>query len=230
MKAKEREEARRLRSEEGLSVGEIARRLGVSKGTSSLWLRDIELTDEQKVNLIERGRTSVNQLNGSRRIKEKAREQREAYQKAGRDFIREGKADDDYRMLCALYWAEGNKNRHMAGMTNTDAAMLKIFAEGMRKYFGRKDEDFTVTVMAHLGNGLTVEQIHDYWLKELCLPETCLRKFTLKSKYYPTQNKKHKRHVYGGCRVNVCSTEIVQKLYGSIQEIFGIERPEWLWG
>lgn len=29
MKAKERDEARRMRSEEGLSVGEIARRLGV---------------------------------------------------------------------------------------------------------------------------------------------------------------------------------------------------------
>jgi transcriptional regulator with XRE-family HTH domain len=230
MKAKEREEARRLRSEEGLSVGEIARRLGVSKGTSSLWLRDIELTDEQRLTLIERGRTGVNHLNGSKRIREKAKEIREAYQKAGRDFIREGKSDEGYRMLCALYWAEGNKSRNEVGMTNTDVAMLKIFVDGMRKYFGCKDEDFTVSVMAHLGNGLTVEQIHEFWLKELCLPEACLRKFILKSKYYPTQNKKHKRHVYGGGSVRVYSSEIMQKMYGSIQEIFGIERPEWLWG
>jgi transcriptional regulator with XRE-family HTH domain len=230
MKAKEREEARRLRSEEGLSVGEIARRLGVSKGTSSLWLRDIELTDEQKLNLIERGRTSANQLNGSKRIKEKAKEQREAYQKAGRDFVREGKTDEGYRMLCALYWAEGNKSRNEVGMTNTDVAMLKIFVDGMKRYFGRKDEDFTVRVNAHLGNGLIVEQIQDYWLKELGLPKPCLRAFILKSKYYPIQNKKHKRHVYGGCSVRVCSSEIMQKIYGSIQEIFGIERPEWLWG
>lgn len=229
MKAKEREDARRLRSEDGLSVGEIARRLGVSRGTSSLWLRDVELTDEQKLRLIERGRTSPGQLNGSKAIKEQARKQREAYQLAGREMVRND-SDIGYRILCSLYWAEGDKSRATAGMTNTDLDMLKIFVSGLRKHFGCKDDDFTVRVMAHLNNGLTVEQIQDYWTNGLELPVGCIRKFILKSKYYPVQNKKHKRHVYGGCSVHVCSVEIAQKLYGSIQEIFGIDRPEWLWG
>lgn len=230
MKAKEREEARRLRKEEGLSVGEIARRVGVSRGTSSLWLRDVELTDGQKLRLIERGRTSLNQLNGSKKVKELAQKQRAEYQETGRAFVRDGTADVGYRILCALYWAEGDKSRTMVGMTNTDASMLKVFVSGMRKYFGCEDDDFTVRVMAHLNNGLTSEQIQEYWLSEIGLPERCFQHFTLKSKYYPVQNRKHKRHVYGGCSVRVCSVEIAQRLYGSIQEIFGIDRPDWLWG
>jgi len=227
MKAKEREEARRLRSEEGLSVGEIARRLGISRGTSSLWLRDVELTDEQRLRLSERGRNG-GRVSG-RGQREKAKNRREEYQNAGRVFVQSG-VDVDYRLLCALYWAEGNKDRWSAGMTNTDSDMLKFFVSGLRKHFGCKDEDFTVSVMAHLGNGLTAEQIQDHWLKALSLPVSCLRKFILKSKYFPVQNKKHKRHLYGGCSVKVHSVEVVQMLYGSIQEIFKIDRPEWLWG
>jgi transcriptional regulator with XRE-family HTH domain len=44
VKTAEREEARRLRRDEGLSVKELAGLLGVSKSSVSLWVRDIELT------------------------------------------------------------------------------------------------------------------------------------------------------------------------------------------
>lgn len=230
MKAKERDEARRMRSEEGLSVGEIARRLGVSKGTSSAWVRDVEMNDAQHLRLLERSKKSPGQLTGSKLTKEVAQKKREEYQQAGRDWVHMGHADNAYRLLCALYWAEGSKDRNVVGMTNTDSDMLKIFVNALKKDFHVKDEDFTVTVMAHLNNGLTAEKIQCYWLKTLGLPASCLRKFTLKTKYFPEQNKKQNRHVYGGCTVRVCSTEIVQRIYGSIQEIFKIDRPEWLWG
>ena len=72
MKAKEREEARRIRAEEGLSVGEIARRLGISRGTSSKWLRDVELTEEQRMRLDERARTSPGQQRASQNRKDEA--------------------------------------------------------------------------------------------------------------------------------------------------------------
>jgi transposase-like protein len=230
MKAKEREEARRLRTEEGLSVGEIATRLGVSKGTSSLWLRDIELTDEQKVRLAERGHgQNEGQIRGSLSIKEQAKSRREDYQQTGREMAKRF-GFGDYRVFCALYWAEGNKSRCCVGMSNTDPDMLRIFVKVLREVFESKDDDFGVSVMAHLGNGLTAEQIRDYWLNMLGLPEKCFKRFNLKSKYYPAQNKKHKRHVYGCCSVRIGSTEIVQTIYGSIQEFFGIDRPEWLWG
>jgi len=48
MKTAERAEARRLRKEEGRSVKELAGLLGVSPSSISLWVRDIDLTDEQR--------------------------------------------------------------------------------------------------------------------------------------------------------------------------------------
>jgi transposase-like protein len=47
MKTAERNQARRMRSEEGRSIKEIARLLGVSTSSVSHWVRDIELTDAQ---------------------------------------------------------------------------------------------------------------------------------------------------------------------------------------
>jgi transcriptional regulator with XRE-family HTH domain len=47
MKVTEREEARRLRREEGMAMKAIARELGGAVSSVSLWTRDIELTDEQ---------------------------------------------------------------------------------------------------------------------------------------------------------------------------------------
>ena len=230
MKAKEREEARRLRKEDGLSVGEIARRIGISRASASHWLRDVELTDAQKQRLFERGHGATSgQLNGSKRNKEKALICREKSQNTGREMARQG-TDFGYKVFCSLYWAEGNKSRCTVGMSNTDVDMLRIYVEGLKRYFRCKDEEFSVSVMAHLGNGFTENQIRDYWLRAIGLPNKCFKRFTLKSKYYPVQNKKHKRHVYGCCSVRVCSTEIMQTIYGSIQEFFGIDRPEWIWG
>jgi len=45
-KKKEQIEAREMR-QQGIAIGEIALKLGVSKGSVSVWVRDIPLTEEQ---------------------------------------------------------------------------------------------------------------------------------------------------------------------------------------
>jgi predicted transcriptional regulator len=59
----ERDEARRLRREEGLAIRVIAEQLGVSKSSVSVWTRDIELTEEQHEQLrqAEHGRAQAGQ-------------------------------------------------------------------------------------------------------------------------------------------------------------------------
>jgi len=51
MKTDERNRARILRREHGLSVRHITKVLGVSKSSVSLWVRDIELAPEQVARL-----------------------------------------------------------------------------------------------------------------------------------------------------------------------------------
>jgi transposase-like protein len=60
------------------------------------------------------------------------------------------------------------------------------------------------------------------------LPPTCLRKSTVNvySKY--SQKKRRNLLPYGTCKVCVHRTQIVQTIYGAIQEYGGFERPEWL--
>ena len=41
------QEAIRMRKEDGKSIGDIAKKLVVSKGSVSRWVRDVELTEEQ---------------------------------------------------------------------------------------------------------------------------------------------------------------------------------------
>jgi hypothetical protein len=55
-----------------------------------------------------------------------------------------------------------------------------------------------------------------------------LRRSTINhySKY--SQKKRTNKLPYGTARLSVHSTEIVQTIYGSIQELGGFDRPEWL--
>jgi transposase len=51
MKTAERIEARRIRRQEGESIKRIARRLNASVSSVSLWVRDIELSADQRLDV-----------------------------------------------------------------------------------------------------------------------------------------------------------------------------------
>jgi len=81
-------ECRRLRIQDRMSVAEIGRKAGVSKGTLSGWLRDIPLTTEEireKVVLAHRGKPTG---------KKKNRGEESKYQRmiAGKELTRQDKA------------------------------------------------------------------------------------------------------------------------------------------
>jgi transposase-like protein len=66
VKTEERELARKLRRGEGASIKEIARRIGVSPSSVSVWVRDIELTDNQRAVLRLHNRIYDGQRRGGR--------------------------------------------------------------------------------------------------------------------------------------------------------------------
>jgi hypothetical protein len=90
------------------------------------------------------------------------------------------------------------------------------------------DEQIALTVNCHLGHGLTIDEIHDWWLARLDLPGVCLR--TPPINRVSSASKRRRGHVlpYGTVCFGVHSTFIVQSIYGAIQEYAGIDRPEWL--
>jgi transposase-like protein len=226
VKPEERTEARRLRGEQGMALRAIAEQLGVSKASVSLWVRDIALTPEQEAALLAKNPVRNGQLLGMRVRRERCREQRIAAQQHGRELAR--RCDPDHIAGCMLYWAEGSKARNVAQLVNADADLLQKFLVFLRACYDVPDDRVALSVNCFLGNGLSLEEIQEWWLTRLGLPATCLRKAVVNRP--SSASKLRKGHVlpHGTGRISVHSTFIVQSIYGAIQEYAGIERPEWL--
>ena len=225
MKPVERDEARRLRREEGLALRVIAAQLGVAKSSVSLWTRDVELTEEQHARLRSGNPIYNRQLVGQEGRRASARAARLAAQTRGRAQAREG--DPLHLQGCMLYWAEGTKGRNSAVLVNTDVEMHRVFLRFLRDCCGVPDERITLRINCHLNNGLSLEEIEGWWLAALGLPRSSVRGATVNR---PSAASRWRRnvHVYGTAALCVHSTFLVQSLYGAIQEYGGFERPEWL--
>lgn len=217
MKAKPAEagESRRLRKR-GFSIKEIARTLGVSKSSVSSWVKEIVLTDEQREKLD--ARMSFAAANRKRMFD--AAEKRAAQQERGRAQAR----TDDPRFIagCMLYWAEGSKKRNDVVFVNSDPEMMAFFVEFLRDYYGVKNAEISLSVTAHVTSELSLEQTESFWLDCLALDSACLRKSTIRQGYSDGKLK------YGIARLVVHRTDIVQEIYGAIQEFGGFERPTWI--
>jgi transposase-like protein len=225
VKPAERQEARRLRSEEGLAVRVIAGRLGVARSSVSVWIRDIELTASQHDRLREANPIYNQQLRGQGGRSASAREARVSAQQHGRVAAR--RRNPRHMQGCMLYWAEGSKHRNRVVFTNTDVEMHLTFRGFLRECYGVSDSQITFRVNCHLNNGLSLGEIERWWLDALALPHECRRTSTVND---PSKASRWRRNVlvYGTASICVHSTVIVQSIYGAIQEYGGFARPEWL--
>lgn len=220
----ERGVARALRAEHGTPIKELARLLHVSPATVSGWVRDLRIRPEQR----QRNASRAGKVRGDT-WRELNRERRRAYQEEGRRRAR--LKDPAHLAGCMLYWAEGSKGRNSVVLTNSDADMLRFFRGFLRTSLGVADADLSVRLNVYLGNGLSLDEIEDYWLNQLELPRAALRKHSIN--HFPTSSSGRKTNAlpYGVCTIRVSrSTRLVQHIYGAIQEYAGFEEPRWLDG
>jgi hypothetical protein len=136
--------------------------------------------------------------------------------------------DASYAAGCSLYWAEGEKARNSVRLVNSDPEMLVYFIAFLRHHFDVPDDRLRVRCNLFADHQVRQREVEDYWLERLKLTRASLRKSTVNrySKY--SQKKRTNKLAYGTCDLVVNSTEIVQTIYGSIQELGGFDRPEWL--
>jgi hypothetical protein len=220
----ERGVARSLRAEHGTPVKELARLVGVSPGTISLWVRDIEISPEHR----QRNDSRAGKVRGDA-WRNLNREKRALYQEEGRRRAR--RKDPTHLAGCMLYWAEGSKGRNSVVLTNSDPHMLRFFRLFLTRSLDVRDADLSIRLNIYLGNGLALEKIEDYWLDLLELPRTALRKHSIN--HFPTSSSGKKTNAlpYGVCTIRVSrSTRLVQHIYGAIQEYAGFDEPRWLDG
>ena len=226
MKTDEREQARRMRYEEGRSIKEIARLLRVSTSSVSHWVRDIELTDAQHAALQARNGLHERQRLGRATMAAKARARGAAAQQDGRQRARS--LGYRYASGCMLFGAEGSRQRNKVVFTNSDPAMTRFFVEFIREFFQISNDRLRLTCNLFADHEARQREIENFWLRTVGLPRSCLCKSNVNRYSRYTQKKRKNKLPYGTCRIVVHSTEIAQTIYGSIQELAGFDRPEWL--
>ena len=127
-----------------------------------------------------------------------------------------------------LYWAEGARSRNAIHFVNSDPAMILFFAEFLRTCFQVPDEKMRIRCNLFADHANHQSEVERFWLSLLGLPETSLCKSAVNvySKY--SQKKRRNKLPYGTCRIAVHDTQLVQHIYGAIQEYAGFEREEWV--
>jgi hypothetical protein len=214
-----REKARYLR-QRGLTVTEIAETVGASRGSVSVWVRGIILTDGQQADIRRNHYHWGAQNKGAQVNRRKFLEKRIAYQEEGRQKAREGRPL--HLKGCMLYWAEGAKTKNSVYFVNSDPNMMKLFIDFLREELGARDGKMSVTIHCHQPED--VERIEQFWLTLLKLTRKNLRTTQIK------QGSNSRRNVLenGVCGLRVSNTRLIQHIFGAIQEYGGFENEQWL--
>jgi transcriptional regulator with XRE-family HTH domain len=225
MKEQLKKEAIKLRKDYGLSYKQIAEKLNVSKSSLSIWLRNVELSKEQKDLLLLRNPIYNNALNGSKNRYSQYLKIRQQYQENGRKKAHEGNLL--HLQGCMLYWAEGAKSRNDLSFANSDVNMHKLFIKFLRQCFNLTNDKILIRINCY--NDIHSQgEIENYWLSELDLPISSLRKTTINNTPISSKNKKKNKLEYGVCTIKVHSSEVLQHIYGAIQEYAGFNNDDWL--
>jgi transcriptional regulator with XRE-family HTH domain len=224
MKTKEKNEARSIRTKEQLSIKDIAIRLGVAKSSVSRWVRDLPLSKET----ID-ARCLAGCIKGARVRHDDARAIRKQYQQAGMEMMDEYRDDSLFVAGCMMHWAEGAKDKNRVNISNTDSFFLRLWLEFIWQFFDIQPSDIALHIHCYLNNNKTQQQIESYWLKKLGLSKSNLRKTVVVTKHKFSTGAKNNRHPYGVAQLNICSTEVIQKIWGAVKCYASIDDNEkWL--
>lgn len=210
----------------GVSIIKIAKILGVSKSSISTWTRDVLLTEEQRKSLSHRDNSAR-----SIAISNTSRIRREQFQNKGRNRI---KTVDEIGALyvagCMLYWGEGAKDINQVSICNSDVNVLILFKRFLIECFHIKSDDLKLIINCHT-DLRSKEEIESYWLSKLNLSKCCLGKTTVSAesdKRKANTSFKKKKLEYGVATLRISKTEIVQEIYGAIQEFGSFKNDKWL--
>jgi hypothetical protein len=210
--------------EQGHSIKFIAKQLNRPQSSISYWVKNVQLTKEQKdylksINpaLNEKLRNSARRF-AVERIKIHYMELRKRDQLKGSLLAKE----QNPRFIAGimLYWAEGSKDKNSIKFCNSNVHMVIFFIKFLKEFFKIKDNEIILSINCHLNNGLNINDIQKFWMKQLNLPISNFRKTTIADNRITTGFRKNK-HAYGVCSVSVHRTDLIQKIYGAIQEFIG---------
>ncbi len=213
-------QARKLR-EKGVSVRDISKELHVSKGSASIWTRDIILSIDQleklRKNMLkggELGRVKGALVQKNRRLATIDRCNKEGINTIAvlskREFLMAG---------LALYWAEGAKTNGKLSFCNSDPNLIKFMIGWLKNNFNIETERLSLHVGINEVHRGRDEVVKKYWSELTGIPLNQFRKTSFKNFSVHKVYKNHNEH-YGTLVVLVLKPgELYYKILGLIKAL-----------
>ncbi len=221
-KHQEKIKARKMRRE-GISIIAIAKNLGVTKGSVSVWCQDIVLTDAQNTLLTKNKGLSVTtgQRMGAEANKKKRIDAIFNAEQYGQRIIKKISKQELLLIATALYWCEGSKSRHTSGFifVNSDPQMILVMKLFLINVMSIPTDDIVYSIQINRIHEARIDTVLSFWQKLLHLPKNQFRK-----PYYINTNVskvyENYEQYYGICRLIVRrSMNLKYKMLGLIKAI-----------
>ncbi|MCA1713339.1 MAG: hypothetical protein LC789_17545 [Actinobacteria bacterium] len=208
--------ARELRLS-GMTYPQIARQLGVSKSSLSLWLRDMDHPEPSLEG--QARRTAAIRASAAR-----TQEQREVERQQTKLLVAESlgaiTSRDLVLALAVSYWCEGVKDKpyarreHVQWM-NSDPMLARLFLEGVRLLDVADDR---LRLRLNIHESADEAAALDWWAAELGWPRDQFERTTFK-RHNPKTVRKNTGDSYHGCMVIrvLQSKELYQALDGLVR-------------
>lgn len=202
----------------GFSLNEISLIMKISKGTASIWLNDIKLTNEAKERLKKRG------IIGQHKTILTKKRKREAFldnlKKQAATEIQGLKKDvakkkELYKLLCSImFWCEGGKElSHGMKFINSDPEMIKLYLTLLRKSFCLDEKKFRALI--HLHEYHIEEKQIEYWSNVTGIPKTQFNKCYTK----PNTGKRIKINYPGCIAIRYYDTKVARELWAYYKSV-----------
>lgn len=195
-KLAERERARELRAQ-SWTLADIARELGVSKASVSVWVRDVDFVPRPR----NRGHPAGPQH--PMRLKKEAEIAR--CREEADEWVGELSDRDLAMFALGLYAGEGNKTDGSVGMANTNPVYLQILLRWLRSAF--QIDETRLRARLYLHDGLDLEAAQAFWSEALAVPIENFHKAYRAVVDDTRRSRKHER----GCATVVYSDSRVHR-------------------
>ena len=216
MKFEEKNLAINLRKQ-GWSMNEISGKIGVSKSSVSLWVRNVHLTDNQRKELSQKGLTkdSIEKRRTTRLSRENARRQI-IIDNAKKEIF--NLSDQELKLIgIALYWGEGGKaNRGSVQLSNGDPRIIQLMMKFFKKVCKVPKEKFRGHI--HIHPHLNIKESEHYWSSISGIPLSQFYK-TYSKPNKSSQSKKNSLP-FGTFDIYVHNTELFLKIKGWIEGVY----------
>jgi predicted transcriptional regulator len=204
----------------GHSINGIAKELGVSKASVSVWCKDLVLTKKQKEILLKnsiRG-GSIGRLKGAQINKEKKEKIIGFYKEEGKSAVGSVSQREKLLVGTALYWAEGSKRTKLS-FVNSDPQMILFMCNWFQECLGVKKEDFIVRVSINEIHTPRINKVIKFWSDLLQLPKSQFRK-TLYIKVKPKKIYENHDIYYGMLALRIRrSSKLLYRISGLVEAI-----------